>query len=87
MLQQLLGGTIPLYIHKIQLQVNFEPKYYDDIIIDADINRAIQQRNRAKLLEEYIDMTHVNTYSPNGKIQAYYNLDKEAEEEEEKTGP
>lgn len=69
MLQQLLGGTAPLYIPKIQLQVNVEPKYYDDIIIDADINRAIQ-RNRAKLLEEYIGMTRVNyTYSPNGKIQ------------------
>jgi len=64
-----LGGTTPLYIQKIQLQVNVEPKYYDDIIIDADINRAIE-RNRAKLLEEYIGMTRVNyTYSPNDKIQ------------------
>ncbi|HEX7209182.1 MAG TPA: hypothetical protein VF233_13430, partial [Nitrososphaeraceae archaeon] len=64
------GGTTPLYIPKIQLQVNVEPKYYDYIIIDADINRAIQQRNRAKLLEGYIGMTCVNyTYSPNGKIQ------------------
>jgi hypothetical protein len=54
---------------KLQLQVNVELKYYDDIIIDADINRAIQQRNRAKLLEQYIGMTFVNTYSPNGKIQ------------------
>ena len=64
-----MGGAKPLYIYKIQLQVNVEPKYYDDIIIDADINRAIQQRNRAKLLEQYIGMTCVNTYSPNGKIQ------------------
>ena len=64
-----MGGANPLYIYKIQLQVNVEPKYYDDINIDADINRAIQQRNRAKLLEQYIGMTCVNTYSPNGKIQ------------------
>jgi hypothetical protein len=65
-----VGRTTPLYIHKIQLQVNVEPKYYDDIIIDADINRAIQQRNRAKLLEQYIGMTRGNyTNSPNGKIQ------------------
>ena len=64
-----MGGANPLYIYKIQLQVNVEPKCYDDIIIDIDKNRAIQQRNRAKLLEQYIGMTCVNTYSPNGKIQ------------------
>ena len=58
-------------MHKIQLQVNVELKYYDhDIIINADINRAIQQRNRAKLLDEYNGMIYVNyTYSPNSKIQ------------------
>ena len=60
-----------IHIHKIQLQVNVELKYYDhDIIINADINRAIQQRNRAKLLDEYNGMIYVNyTYSPNSKIQ------------------
>jgi hypothetical protein len=43
LLQQLLGGTAPLYIPKIQLQVNVEPKYYDDIIIDADINEQFKE--------------------------------------------
>jgi len=70
-----LGGTTPLYIQKIQLQVNVEPKYYDDIIIDADINRAIQQRNRAKLLEEYIGMTRVNyTYSLMTRFRSLWRL-------------
>jgi hypothetical protein len=50
-----------LYIHKLQLQLNVEPAYYDDIIIDnVDKNEAIQPRNRAKLREEQVDVTCVN---------------------------
>jgi hypothetical protein len=38
--------------------------------IDADKNRVIQSRNRAKLRQEYIGMTRVTySYSPNGKVQ------------------
>ena len=41
----------------------------------VDINRAIQQRNTAKLLEEYIGMICVNyTYSPNSLIARYRSL-------------
>jgi hypothetical protein len=50
-----------LYIHKLQLQLNVKPAYYDDIIIDnVDKNEAIQPRNRAKLREEQVDVTCVN---------------------------
>jgi hypothetical protein len=41
----------------------------------VDINRAIQQRNKAKLLEEYIGMICVNyTYSSNSLIARYRSL-------------
>lgn len=67
------GGNAPFYMHKIQLHLNVEPAYYNDIIIEsADRNRAIQSRNRAKLRQEYVGMTRVNyTYSPNGKVQIF----------------
>ena len=64
--EELIHYTYIKYSYKLMLNLNI---MMDDIIIDADINRAIQQRNRAKLLEQYIGMTCVNTYSPNGKIQ------------------
>jgi hypothetical protein len=41
----------------------------------VDINRAIQQTNKAKLLEEYISMICVNyTYSPTSLIARYRSL-------------
>jgi hypothetical protein len=55
---------VPLYIHKLQLMLNIDKKYY----------RVLSHRegriNRAKRHEETIGRRHVNyTFSPNGSVQ------------------
>jgi hypothetical protein len=55
-------GTCPLYIHKLQLQVSLEPRYY------TDIEKESSKYNKAKQHEEKIGTALVKyLVYPNGK--------------------
>ena len=59
------GGTAPLYLHKIQLQFHFEPRYYNRILT--------HEERRSKTTSVYFGrMRHVTyIYSPNGTAQVF----------------
>jgi hypothetical protein len=59
-------GRSPLYIHKLQLQLSFEPTYY------TDIQKNSSKYNKAKQHEEKIGKAVVKyLVYPNGKVMVF----------------
>jgi hypothetical protein len=59
-------GSFPLYIHKVQLQLTFESRYYNDI------QKSCSQYNKSKQHEEEIGSAVVKyLVYPNGKVMVF----------------